>query len=153
MNKNYEFKIKHFNELNITELYDIAKARNEVFVCGQKITCENDLDDKDKKCYHLSVYDGENLIGYCRILDAGVSYNEASIGRVLVLNEYRGRNIAQNMLKKAMDFIINDLRENKITLSAQFYIKGLYESVGFKAISDVYEEAEIPHIKMSFSKK
>ena len=30
----------------------------------------------------------------------------------------------------------------------QVYAKGLYESVGFKAISDVYDEVHIPHVKM-----
>lgn len=50
MKKDFEFRVKYFNELNINELYDIAKARYEVFVCDQKITCENDFDDKDKDC-------------------------------------------------------------------------------------------------------
>lgn len=153
MERNIDFKIKHFTELNISELYDIAKVRYEVFVCEQMITCENDFDDKDKECYHLSVYDGDKVVAYCRILKAGISYNEPSIGRVLVIKEYRRKNIAQKMMKIAMDFIINDLGEDKITLSSQLYARGLYESVGFKVISDIYEEAEIPHIKMSFSKK
>lgn len=153
MERNIDFKIKHFTELNINEFYDIVKARYEVFVCEQMITCENDFDDKDKECYHLSVYDEDTLIGYCRILKGGISYNEPSIGRVLVIKEYRKKNIAQKMMKIAMDFIINDLGEDKITLSSQLYARGLYESVGFKVISDIYEEAEIPHIKMSFSKK
>lgn len=152
MKKEFEFRLKYFDELNINELYDIVKVRYEVFVCDQKITSENDFDDKDKECYHLTVYYKDILVGYCRILKAGMSYKEPSIGRVLVLKEYRRNNIAQEMMKRAVDFIINELGENKITLSAQLYVKGLYESIGFKVISDIYEEAEIPHIKMSFSK-
>lgn len=152
MKKEFEFRLKYFDELNINELYDIVKVRYEVFVCDQKITSENDFDDKDKECYHLTVYYKGTLVGYCRILKAGMSYKEPSIGRVLVLKDYRRNNIAQEMMKRAVDFIINELGENKITLSAQLYVKGLYESIGFKVISDIYEEAEIPHIKMSFSK-
>ncbi|KLE17547.1 GNAT family N-acetyltransferase [Clostridium sp. C8] len=152
MKKEFEFRLKYFDELNINELYDIVKVRYEVFVCDQKITSENDFDDKDKECYHLTVYYKDTLVGYCRILKAGMSYKEPSIGRVLVLKDYRRNNIAQEMMKRAVDFIINELGENKITLSAQLYVKGLYESIGFKVISDIYEEAEIPHIKMSFSK-
>ncbi|MPM16531.1 Acetyltransferase [bioreactor metagenome] len=152
MKKEFEFRLKYFDELNINELYDIVKVRYEVFVCDQKITSENDFDDKDKECYHLTVYYKDILVGYCRILKAGMSYKEPSIGRVLVLKEYRRNNIAQEMMKRAVDFIINELGEDKITLSAQLYVKGLYESIGFKVISDIYEEAEIPHIKMSFSK-
>ncbi|EOR26458.1 acetyltransferase [Clostridium sartagoforme AAU1] len=152
MKKEFEFRLKYFDELNINELYDIVKVRYEVFVCDQKITSENDFDDKDKECYHLTVYYKDILVGYCRILKAGMSYKEPSIGRVLVLKEYRRNNIAQEMMKRAVDFIINELGEDKITLSAQLYVKDLYESIGFKVISDIYEEAEIPHIKMSFSK-
>lgn len=152
MKKEFEFRLKYFDELNINELYDIVKVRYEVFVCDQKITSENDFDDKDKECYHLTVYYKDTLVGYCRILKAGMSYKEPSIGRVLVLKDYRRNNIAQEMMKRAVDFIINELGEDKITLSAQLYVKGLYESIGFKVISDIYEEAEIPHIKMSFSK-
>lgn len=147
-----KYGIKKFYDLSLDELYDIVKGRYEVFVCDQKITSENDFDDKDKECYHLTVYYKDTLVGYCRILKAGMSYKEPSIGRVLVLKDYRRNNIAQEMMKRAVDFIINELGENKITLSAQLYVKGLYESIGFKVISDIYEEAEIPHIKMSFSK-
>ena len=42
----------------------------------------------------------------------------------------------------------NDLKEEHITLSAQYYIKDLYKSLGFKEISDVYDEVGIPHVKM-----
>ena len=36
MEKKIEFRSKHFNELNISELYEIAKARYEVFACEQE---------------------------------------------------------------------------------------------------------------------
>ena len=43
-----EFLIKHFNDLNTNELYEIVKSRFEVFVMEQKIVDEHDFDDKDK---------------------------------------------------------------------------------------------------------
>ena len=60
------FKIKHFNELSINELYEIAKCRYEVFACEQKIFSENDFDDIDKNCYHLFLE--ENLVPMERLL-------------------------------------------------------------------------------------
>ena len=42
----------------------------------------------------------------------------------------------------------NNLNENIVVLSGQLYAKGLYESVGFNVISDVYDEVNIPHVKM-----
>ncbi|WP_418219550.1 GNAT family N-acetyltransferase [Clostridium isatidis] len=146
------YKIKNFNDLSIDEFYEIAKVRYEVFVCEQVITCENDFDDKDKEAYHLLVCYKDKLIGYCRILKAGVSYDAPSIGRVLILKEYRGSGIAKEMMKKAMDFIFYKLEENEIKLSAQLYVRNLYEALGFEAVSDIYEEAGIDHIKMHYIK-
>lgn len=152
MKKKYKIISKNFNELKISELYEIVKARYEVFACEQEITCENDFDDKDKECMHLFVVDNKNgvdrVVGYCRLLPPGLSYEEASIGRVLVLKEYRGKGIAKEMMIEAINEIEKNYKVNKITLSAQCYIKGLYKSVGFKEVSEEYEEAGIPHVKM-----
>lgn len=150
--KDLEYKIKRFNELTLDELYEIARVRYEVFVCDQKITCENDFDYKDKECYHLIVSYKGNVVGYSRILQRGLSYEEPSIGRVLVLKEYRKNNIGKLMMEKAVDFIVNELKEEEITISAQHYVKSLYENVGFKVVSEPYIEAEIEHIKMKYKK-
>lgn len=152
MKKKYEIRSKYFNELNINELYEIAKARYEVFACEQEITCENDFDDKDKKCIHLFAIDNvdgfDKVVGYCRLLPPGLSYEDASIGRVLVLKEYRGKGLAKEMMLRAIDEIEKNYKVNNISLSAQSYIKELYKSVGFKEVSTEYEEAGIPHVKM-----
>ena len=154
MNNNFEVKVKSFNELNVDELYEIVKARYEVFVCEQEITCENDFDDKDKKCLHLFITDKNykeiKIVGYCRLLPKGLSYDEASIGRVLVTKEYRRAGIAKEMMKVAIKNIKEEFDTNTIILSAQSYIKELYLSVGFEQISDEYEEAKIPHVKMIY---
>ena len=149
---NLEYKIKKFNELSLDELYEIVRVRYEVFVCDQKITCENDFDYKDKECYHLIVSYKDKVVGYSRILQRGLSYEEPSIGRVLVLKEYRKNKIGQLMMEKAVDFIVNELKENEIKISAQLYVKNLYENVGFKVVSEPYIEAEIQHIKMKYKK-
>lgn len=148
---NFKYKIKHFKELSLEELYEICKLRYEVFVCDQEITCENDFDDKDKDCYHLMVYLEDKMVAYCRILKAGISYDAPSIGRVLVLKEHRRKNIAKLMMEKAIEFITSNLGD-EIKLSAQLYVKELYKSLGFEEISEIYEEASIPHVKMKYKK-
>lgn len=150
----YKFRVKKFNELSINELYEIVKSRSEVFVCEQQVTCENDFDDRDKECIHLFAVDNkegkENIVAYCRLLPPGLAYEEASIGRVLVMKEYRKQGIGEEMMREAIDVIKENFKADKITLSAQSYIKKMYESVGFKQVSEEYEEAEIPHVKMKF---
>ena len=142
------FEIKMFNELTIDEMYEIAKSRFEVFVCEQEITEEQDFDDKDKVSYHMMLKDEGRIIAYSRIVPKKVAYENISIGRVLVLKGYRRKGIAQKMMKSALEFIKNNLNENVVVLSAQEYAKEMYLSVGFKVVSDIYDEVNIPHVKM-----
>ena len=142
------FEIKHFNELSANEMYEIAKSRFEVFVCEQKTVEEQDFDGKDKESYHVMLKDGERIVAYSRILPKGLSYDHASIGRVLVLQSYRRKGVAQEMMKACVEFIKQNFDETEIIISAQLYVKAMYESVGFKVISDVYDEVNIPHVKM-----
>ena len=141
-------EIKKFNDLTVNEMYEIAKSRFEVFVCEQKIVEEQDFDDKDKVCHHIMLKENERVVAYCRIVPKGIGYDYISVGRVLVLSSHRRKGIAQEMMKVALEFIKNNLDEKTVVLSAQLYAKGLYESVGFKVISDVYDEVNIPHVKM-----
>ena len=146
------FSIKHFNDLTLNELYEIAKCRYEVFACEQKIFEENEFDDLDKDCYHIFCKHNSKITAYARIVPKEFSsYNDVSIGRVLVLPEYRRYKMAKKMMDNAIDFVKSELNENSITLSAQEYIKGLYLSCGFLEISDVYDEVGIPHVKMIYS--
>jgi len=142
------FAIKTFNELTIDELYEIVKSRFEVFVCEQKIIEDQEFDDKDKVSYHIMLKENDKVVAYCRIVPKEIGYDYTSIGRVLVLSSYRRKGIAQEMIKVALDFIKNNLNENIVVLSGQLYAKGLYESVGFNVIYDVYDEVNIPHVKM-----
>ena len=143
------FIIKHFNELTTDEFFEIAKARYEVFACEQKITQENDFDDIDKKCYHIFSLNDNTITSYARIIPKQYSsYKDTSIGRVLVNKNYRRNGLAKKLMLKSIEFINNNLKEEHISLSAQYYIKDLYKSLGFKEISDIYDEVGIPHVKM-----
>ncbi len=44
-----------------------------------------DVDGKDPRAHHVSAWDGEHLVAYARVLPPGVSFDEASIGRVVTL--------------------------------------------------------------------
>ena len=113
-----------------------------------KITDEAELDGIDNQCYHIYYKENGRVAAYCRIVPKGLAYDYIAIGRVLVLKEYRRRGLAQKLLKEALKYIKEELKEDTVVLSAQVYAKSLYESVGFKEISEVYEEAGIPHVKM-----
>ncbi|WP_163469589.1 GNAT family N-acetyltransferase [Fusobacterium sp. IOR10] len=142
-----EMVIKKFQDLTSIELYEILRARGEVFVVGQKILY-NDADGKDYSSWHLMLKEENKIIGYLRIIQAGVSYKSVSIGRVLVIESERKRQLGRKILKGAIDYIKNQLKEKEIIISAQFYLKKFYESLGFVAITEMYIEEGIEHIKM-----
>ncbi len=143
-----DFQILKFNELTVDEMYEISKSRFEVFVCEQEITEEQDFDDKDKLSHHVMLKENGRIVAYSRIVPKGIGYENISIGRVLVLKSHRRKGIAQEMMKACLEFIKKNLDENVVVLSAQEYVKEMYSSVGFKVISDVYDEVNIPHVKM-----
>ncbi|WP_250675768.1 GNAT family N-acetyltransferase [Paraclostridium ghonii] len=147
-----EWKLKKYEELNIGELYEILSARVEVFVVEQKCPYQ-DLDFKDKSSYHLFAQENGKIVAYLRILEKGISFEEVSIGRVLITKEYRGKGLARDMMLKAIEFIENNLNESEIKISAQAYLIEFYKSLGFKEVSDVYLEDDIPHLDMLYKKQ
>lgn len=144
-----DWLIKRFDKLTPVQIYDIIKLRLEVFIGEQGCSYE-DLDDRDKKAYHMFLYDEDKVVAYCRILDAGAAYEEQSIGRVCVHKDYRNQGIAKQMMIRAIEFVKEEESEPVIKISAQSYIIPFYESVGFQIVSEPYFEEGIEHRKMKW---
>jgi ElaA protein len=144
-----EITIKHFEELTPAELYEILKERIDIFIVEQNCIY-HECDGKDYKAWHLMAREGSRLIGYLRILPPGVSYAEASIGRVLVTKDFRGKGVGRSIMNLAIEYISKKLREKRIRISAQARLEKFYASLGFQRVSDVYLEDGIPHIEMLY---
>lgn len=145
------WNIKNFNQLKVEEIYKILALRNKVFIVEQECAYL-DCDGKDLNSYHLFSEENGEVVAYLRILEKGVSYDEISIGRVVVKNNYRGKGISREMMLKAIEFIENNLKECTIKIQAQVYLLNFYSSLGFKAVSEEYLEDNIPHIDMLYKK-
>lgn len=137
---------KSFNELSTAELYKILQLRCAVFVVEQNCPYQ-DLDNKDLNAIHLwnSDTDG-NITAYCRLLPAGISYTEASIGRVATT--VRNTGLGRVLMQKAISFIHDTWNQSAIRISAQLYLDKFYTSLGFETVSEPYMEDGIPHIEM-----
>lgn len=142
---------KKFNELTLEELYEILKLRSEVFVVEQKCIY-NDIDGKDLTSSHIMIKENGKIKAYLRTLQPGVSYEDASLGRVLVSPDARGKGYAKIIVTKGVEYILNNFNTTKITIGAQEYLKNFYSEIGFKPISEVYDEDGIPHLDMTFKK-
>ena len=144
-----EFKIKSFKELTKEELYKILEARIGVFVIEQNCPYQ-ECDNKDQKSFHLYAQDENEIKAYLRIIPAGISYSEPSVGRVLVNKNYRRSGIGAEMMKKAIEFVKDNFSEDKLRISAQEYILDFYRKLGFEVVSDRYLEDGIPHFEMIY---
>ena len=145
-----DWKFKHFNELDNNELYEILTLRSKVFVVEQKCIYL-DTDDKDQKSWHLYGYIDHKLIAYSRILPPGISYNEASIGRVVTDPDYRNNGYGIDLMKLAIEKTKSQFNVSQIKISAQCYLLKFYTELGFTTSSDEYLEDDIPHVEMIFS--
>lgn len=75
---------------------------------------------------------------------------EMSIGRVVVNENFRGQGLSKIMMKKAIDFIVDDLGKSEIRLSGQAYLIDFYTNLGFKKVSDMYMEDNIEHFEFLY---
>lgn len=141
--------IKHYKDLTKDELHDIIALRIAVFVVEQDCPYQ-ELDGKDKDAFHMIITEKGETIGTLRILKPGVSYNEAAIGRVVSHPNHRGKKLGHLMMKEAMQFVKNEMKEKALRLSAQTHLMGYYEKYGFKSTGKEYLEDGIPHTEMLF---
>ncbi len=140
-----EIKRKRFEELTTGELYEILRCRSEVFIMEQDCVYQ-DLDGIDQKSTHLYAEEDGKIVSYLRVIDAGVKYPAASIGRVITMKEGRGRGLATMLIGEALE--IAREKWDVVEIEAQAYLREYYERFGFVEISDVYMYEGLPHISM-----
>ena len=139
----YKMRIKHFSELKTTELYEILKARFNVFY-GEQNCRYPDLDNVDYKSIHLALFHGVRVVAYARLF-RGKEAGQWVVGRMLTIERGQGWG------RYLMDRIIEEAKRQGATsllLHAQTQAAPFYEKLGFAAFGDVFQEAEIPHVFM-----
>lgn len=142
-----KWQIKPFDQLSVIELYAILRLRSEVFVVEQNCVYL-DLDGKDALALHLfGEYNGQ-IVAHSRLFKPGISFDNSSIGRVVVATKYRDKKWGHELMRESISGIKFHFGESKITIGAQLYLKKFYESHGFVQTSEMYLEDDIPHIEM-----
>lgn len=139
---------KHFNDLTAGEIYDILRLRNEVFVVEQNCVFQ-DADNKDQLSYHLMAREKDMLAAYARLLPPLVSYEMASIGRVVTSPTKRRAGLGRELMQQSIALCYKLFGRSSIKIGAQLYLKPFYESHGFRQSGDVYDEDGIDHIEMT----
>lgn len=136
---------KHFNELTCRELYEILRARAEVFVVEQNCAYQ-DIDGTDCDAVHMYILDGDKTAAYLRVFMRDAEHGIAQIGRVITLR--RGEGLGLLLLRAGIREAFDVFGAESIHLEAQKYAEGFYEKAGFRTVSEEFPIDGIPHVEM-----
>ncbi len=123
------------------DLTEVLALRHEVFVIGQNVPAELELDELDPVCDHaVATVDGQ-VVGTGRLLPEGV------IGRMAVTETRRGQGIGAAVLR-ALEVRAGARGHQAVELHAQLHAARFYDRAGYQRVSEVYPEAGIEHVTM-----
>ena len=143
-----DIRIKPFECLSAAEIYEILRARAEIFVAEQKITCP-DPDGIDYDSLHCFIMENGRAIACLRAFT--VEDGTVKIGRVVTLTHGQGHGAL--LMNESIPKIKEHFGCKKIVVSAQTQAEGFYKKCGFTTVSDEYMEDGIPHVKMEMESR
>lgn len=134
----------------IDTLQDLEKAKNiryEVFVIGQNVPADEEIDQYEDESFHFIAYADDIPCGAARwrFTDIGIK-----LERFAVLEAYRGHGVGSALVS----IVLDDIRKNPkskgkpLYLHAQLDAMNLYGKFGFIKVGELFQECEIDHYKM-----
>ncbi len=144
-----EWRWSRFDALGVRELQNIYAARQRVFALEQQCIYL-DADGCDERAFHIAAWSPQQRepLAYARVLDPGVKYEEASIGRVITWGAGRGRGLGREVVGRAIAAAAGVWPGAAIRISAQTRLERFYAEFGFVAVGAPYLEDGIDHTEM-----
>ena len=129
-------------------LADAHAVRRAVFIDEQGVPEAVEMDDEDDNATHFVAFDPTHgdPVGTTRIRE--LDDETAKIERVAVLPEHRGEGLGLRLMERAED----EARAQgyaRVRLHAQSAVEEFYESLGYRTVSEEFEEAGILHVEMT----
>ena len=136
-------RVLAFDDLDARTAYDVWRLRQQVFVVEQQSPYP-DLDHRDHEptTKHLLVEAEGRLVAYARVLE---DTECARIGRVLVAKDARGRGLADELVRTALEVI----GDREVRLDAQTGLRDWYASYGFEVTGPAFDEDGVFHVPMA----
>ncbi len=120
----------------------LRHIRTEVFIKEQHVPEELEWDEFDETCVHVIAERNGEPVATGRLLETG------QIGRMAVLLPFRKTGVGSKILEKLLS-IARSKKMNSVFLNAQVDAIAFYEKFGFKEEDGVFDDAGIPHKKMT----
>lgn len=143
-----KFIVKQFDELSVAQLYEILRARSQIFMLEQNIICQ-DMDRVDYISQHLFLEDDSKVVAYLRAFYPENESDTVCIGRVLSLQH--GQGLGTLLMQQSLDYIKKNIPCSCVRLHSQQHAMGFYEKFGFKTISEPFLEEGILHVEMALN--
>lgn len=120
-----------------------------MFVEEQGVPEDIELDSDDRRAIHFLALASGRAVGTARLV---TRRRAAKIGRMAVLKTYRSKGVGRKLLQHAVA-TARKRGVRKIYLHAQVAVIGFYEKLHFRCVGPVFDEAGIPHRKMTYEAK
>jgi len=130
---------------NFDELLKAFMVRAIVFIEEQHVPYNIEVDEFEHSALHIvgEMEDGEPYAcGRIRFLG-----EYAKLERIAVRKDFRRRNLGHELV----DFMMDVAREkgfHKFKMHAQAHLTGFYGKHGFRAVGEIFKEADIDHYLM-----
>jgi predicted GNAT family N-acyltransferase len=134
---------------NEAERRTCLRLRWTVFVEEQNVPPSLEVDEHDPAgaVHALALVDGVPCgAGRLVLVEPGL----ARIGRMAVIDDTRGKGVGMALLR----FLEAEARKrgaSRFTLNAQVSARRFYEKAGYQATGPVFDDADIPHVRMDRS--
>jgi len=146
-----QFRISSVALIDPLRLYDLLRLRVDVFVVEQECAYpELDGRDVETDAVMLWAEEDDTVLATVRLLvdhadDGDGSADALRIGRVATAAAARGRGLAADLMRLALDRAEGRL----VRLDAQAHLEGWYARFGFVVDGPGFLEDGIPHVPMS----
>ena len=134
----------HVHEVRIEDLATCHAIRRTVFIEGQGVPEDIEVDGRDPVCRHVVAYVLDHAVGTARLR---FTPEKAKAERVAVLQSSRGLGIGA-ILMTALEDIARQAGYATVHLHAQQAVVPFYEHIGYRKHGEVFYEADIPHLAM-----
>jgi len=129
-----------------TDMADAFAIRREVFCVEQGVPEHEEMDGLDGGSRHYLVRRDGLPVGTARVRELGGRIHK--IERVAVRRPDRRAGLGRALMLRLIEDIAR-AGGSRVVLNAQLEVQEFYGGLGFTAEGGIFEEAGIPHIKMS----
>ena len=145
--KTGEVSLKVIKVRTESDLEIAQSIRYEVFVVGQQVPAEEEIDSFESQSHHFLAFYNSVPVGAARWR---FTSNGIKLERFAVLEKYRGLGIGSALVEAVLQDIgkHSEASGKLMYLHSQLSAMRLYSNFGFKKVGEIFQECEIDHYKM-----